>query len=107
VALCVDRRPAAAGARVCQGLADLAFLPDGNLVAAANAPKSGPGDGGGALWLLRAVPGGFTPELLQRFDGLKPEGVTLAPGGRSLMVVFDSVEDPRWMELPIPVDRKP
>jgi hypothetical protein len=99
VPLCVqDRR----GARVCQGLADLVFLDDGSLVAAANAPKGGPKDGGGAVWWLPAPVGTAPPRLLQRFPRLRPEGVARAPRG-GLAVVFDRDQDaPLWTELPLP-----
>jgi hypothetical protein len=99
VSLCV---PAKDG-QVCQGISDLTFLPDGSLVVSANAPKGGPKDHGGALWHLAAPVGKAAPVLLQRFPHLKPEGVTLSPDGRSLVVVFDrGQETPQWTRLPLP-----
>ncbi len=90
-----------AGAEVAQGIADLFFLPDGGLLLAANAPKGGPEDGGGALYLLRA--GAQAPQLLERFKGLKPEGVTLAHDGASLVVAFDNgTGAPSWTNVPLP-----
>lgn len=94
--------PDAEGVLVPEGVTDLLFLPDGRLVLAANAPKSGKADGGGAVWLL-AKPEA-TPVMLQRFLGLKPEGVTLSPDGKRLVVVFDrGQENPsQWVQLPVP-----
>lgn len=90
------------GKLVPQGVTDLLFLPDGRLVFAANAPKSGKPDGGGALWLLEKPDA--SPVLLQRFgDGLKPEGLTLTPDGKRLVVVFDRGQDvSQWAQLPLP-----
>jgi hypothetical protein len=46
--------------------------------------------------------------LLGRFPKLKPEGVTLSPSGRSLVVVFDcDTQAPKWTEIPLPVSAKP
>lgn len=100
VPLCV---PDTKGNKVCQGLSDMTFLSDGSLVVAANAPKGGPSDEGGALWHLPAPVGKAAPRLLHRFSGLKPEGVTLAPNGRLLKAVFDTgAGTPKWVEVPLP-----
>ena len=103
VRLCVDGKDA----QVCQGISDMTFLADGSLILSANAPKGGPKDNGGALWHLTA-PIGKTPAiLLGRFPKLKPEGVTLSPSGRSLVVVFDcDTQAPKWTEIPLPVPAK-
>jgi hypothetical protein len=92
---------------VPQGLADLLFLSDGSLVLLGNSPKGLVPDGGGALWWLRHPgPGTHTPTLLHRYSGLKPEGVSLAADGRSLIIVFDLVDQkrdpPRWSRWPLP-----
>jgi len=101
--LCVDAK----GEKVCQGISDMIFLPDGSLLLSANAPKGGPKDHGGAIWHLRAPVGNVPPVLLYRFDGLKPEGVTVAATGRSLVVVFDcDRETPKWTEIPFPTTKK-
>ena len=103
VPLCVDVR----GDRVCQGISDMTFLPDGSLVLSANAPKGGPKDHGGALWHLPSPVGKTPPVLLNRFPKLKPEGVTLSANGRSLVVVFDTdTESPKWTEIPLPASKK-
>jgi hypothetical protein len=97
--LCVDGK----GEKVCQGISDMTFLPDGSLVLSANAPKGGPKDHGGAVWHVPVPVGKSQPVLLARFPKLKPEGVTLSPDGRSLVVVFDCDEKiPKWTELPLP-----
>lgn len=102
VPLCVDVE----GERVCEGISDLTFLADGSLVLTANAPKGGPKDHGGSLWHLPAPVGKTAPVLLNRFPKLKPEGVTLSPGGTALVVVFDCDRDvPKWTELPLPGSR--
>lgn len=89
------------GGTARRGVSDLLDLPDGSLVLLANSPKGGADDGGGALYWLR--PGNRTPTVLREFPRLRPEGVTLAEDGRSLMVVFDSGSDlPRWASLPLP-----
>jgi len=88
------------GKSVCEGIADLAFLPDGSLLVAANAPKGMPSDGGGSLWKLDAANG--TPKLLKRFEGLKPEGVALAPDRTTAIVVFDTDgRQPLWIRWPL------
>ncbi len=88
------------GTQVAQGIADLTSLPDGDVVLVANAPKGMPPDGGGALY--RYKPGAPAPVLLHRFAGLKPEGVTLAPDGKSLVLVFDNdMRAPLWMKWPL------
>jgi hypothetical protein len=88
--------------RIPQGIADLATLPDGSLAIAANAPKGGAADGGGALYHF--VPGaGTAPRLLRHFSGLRPEGVTVSADGKELLVVFDQNDDPpMWMTWPLP-----
>lgn len=84
---------------VCQGVADMTFTSDGSLFLVANAPKGMPTDGGGALWKLGAS--GAPPELVRRFDGFKPEGITPSPDGRSLVIVFDTDRaEPRWLRMP-------
>jgi len=91
------------GQRVCQGVADLRFLADGSLVLLGNAPRGGGHDGGGAVWLARKPVADAVPELLAHFRDLKPEGVTIRPDGKKLVVVFDrDGEQPEWTELPLP-----
>jgi len=88
------------GKSVCEGIADLAFLPDGSLLVAGNAPKGMPTDGGGSLWKL--VLPNSAPKLLKRFDGLKPEGIALAPDQSSAIVVFDTDgRQPLWIRWPL------
>ncbi|HYQ02033.1 MAG TPA: hypothetical protein VER96_25340 [Polyangiaceae bacterium] len=88
------------GKSVCEGIADLAFLPDGSLLVAGNSPKGMPTDGGGSLWKLDAANG--TPKLLKRFDGLKPEGIALAPDHTTAIVVFDTDgRQPLWIRWPL------
>ena len=88
------------GKNVCEGIADLAFLPDGSLLVAGNAPKGMPTDGGGSLWKLGAP--NTAPTLLKRFEGLKPEGIALAPDHTSAIVVFDTDgRQPLWIRWPL------
>lgn len=93
-----------AGGRAPAGIADMTFLADGSLTVVGNSPKGSPSDGGGALWwLARLTPGLHAPTLLRHYQGLKPEGVTVAADGHSLIVVFDGGEDPpRWSSWPLP-----
>jgi hypothetical protein len=94
--LCVPHK----GQTVCQGIADLAFLPDGSLLVAANAPKGMAADGGGSLW-KQSAPNG-EPTLLKRFNDLKPEGIALAPDHTSAIVVFDTDgRKPLWIRWPL------
>jgi hypothetical protein len=87
-------------AYVCEGVADLAFLPDGSLLVAANSPKGMPSDGGGSLWKLDNATS--APTLLKRFDALKPEGVALAPDHASAIIVFDTDgQKPLWVRWPL------
>lgn len=93
--------PGPDGALVPEGVTDLLFLADGSLVIAANAPKSGKPDGGGAVWKLASADA--TPVLVQRFPGLKPEGLSLTPDGKQLAVVFDrGQEAAQWVRLTLP-----
>jgi hypothetical protein len=88
------------GKAVCEGIADLAFLPDGNLLVTANAPKGMPNEGGGSLWKLSGL--NTAPTLLKRFEGLKPEGVALSPDHTSAIVVFDTAgRQPLWIRWPL------
>ena len=88
---------------VCQGISDMTFLPDDSLVVTANAPKGSPTDHGGALWYLPIPVGVSPPVLLHRFAHLKPEGVTLSPTSKSLVIVFDRDHRPgQWTEVPLP-----
>ena len=88
------------GQAVCEGIADLAFLPDGSLLVAGNSPKGMPTDGGGSLWKLSGP--NTAPLLLKRFDGLKPEGIALAPDHSSAIVVFDTDgRQPLWVRWPL------
>jgi hypothetical protein len=65
-------------------------------VLTANAPKGMATDGGGALF--RLPPGAREPVLLRTFAGLKPEGVSLAEDGKTLVLVFDHDRlAPLWM----------
>jgi hypothetical protein len=85
---------------VCEGVADLAFLPNGSLLVLANTPKGLPTDGGGSLWQLSAP--NAAPSLLKRFDGLKPEGIALSPDHTSALVVFDTDgRKPVWTRWPL------
>jgi len=81
--LCVSRN----GSNVCEGVADMAFLPNGSLMIAANSPKNMPSDGGGSLFRL-ATPNA-DPVLLKHFKDLKPEGIAVAPNKQFALVVFD------------------
>ncbi len=89
------------GRAVHQGISDLLVLPDGSLVVLANSPKGAEHDGGGAMYWLKA--GARTPVLLQRFRGLKPEGVALSEDGKGLVLVFDNdSRPPLWMSWALP-----
>jgi hypothetical protein len=91
------------GTLVCQGISDMLFLADGSLVLTANAPKGGPNDGGGSLWYVPSPVAQSKPILLERFPGKKPEGLAYAPGGRELVIVFDTDQKtPSWTQYPIP-----
>lgn len=91
---------ATAQGQVVQGISDMSFLPDGSLLLLANSPKHMPADGGGALHLLRP---GEPPQLLRRFVGLKPEGITLTADGRAMIIVFDcDRQPPQWLRQELP-----
>ncbi|AKT41124.1 HlyD family secretion protein [Chondromyces crocatus] len=82
------------------GISDLQFMPDGSL-AITSTPSTADGDAG-ALWRVDSPQAGaLTPRLVQRFPGLKPEGVapSLSPG--KVMIVFDTgARPPSYQELP-------
>jgi hypothetical protein len=85
---------------VIEGISDMHFLGDGSLVLLANSPKGMPSDGGGALWWLKP---GAMPELLRRFPGYKPEGITTTAEGTALLIVFDrDRQQPAWLLQPLP-----
>jgi multidrug resistance efflux pump len=89
-----------AGQTTPGGISDLLFLADGSL-ALTSTPSTADG-AAGALWRVDRPEGGaLSPRLLQRFPGLKPEGIapSLSPG--KLMVVFDTGSAaPLFQELP-------
>ncbi|WP_437527470.1 HlyD family efflux transporter periplasmic adaptor subunit [Sorangium sp. So ce726] len=79
------------------GISELVFMPDGAL-ALTSTPSTADGDAG-ALWRVDRPEGGvLSPRLVQRFPGLKPEGITpsLTPG--ALTIVFDAAA-PSFQEL--------
>jgi hypothetical protein len=87
--------------RIPQGIADLTSLPDGSVIVVANSPKGREADGGGALYHF--APDKGATRLLQRFEGLHPEGVTMSADGKELVIVFDTNEKPPlWMRWPLP-----
>ncbi len=89
------------GREVCDGIADMTFLPDGSLLLVGNSPKGLPDDGGGSLWRMDGASKAAT--LVQSFPGLKPEGITLAPDGASAVIVFDTDgAQPMWTRLAVP-----
>lgn len=93
------------GGKVAEGISDMGFLPDGSLLLVANSPKKLPPDGGGALW-WRKQDGSV--EMLRRFPGLKPEGISLSDDKKSIVVVFDNDrKPPLWLHLPIPKQTPP
>ncbi|WP_437277525.1 HlyD family efflux transporter periplasmic adaptor subunit [Sorangium sp. So ce375] len=82
------------------GISELVFMPDGAL-AMTSTPSTADGDAG-ALWRVDHPEGGvLSPRLVQRFPGLKPEGITpsLTPG--ALTIVFDTgnTAAPSFQEL--------
>jgi hypothetical protein len=96
--------PSPGGGLVSEGIADLFFAPDGALYLCANSPKgAAEKDGGGTLWRVANQRGGrMNAEMVHRFSKLKPEGITAAPDGRTLTLVFDRDRlDPLWMRLPL------
>jgi hypothetical protein len=96
--------PSPGGGLVSEGIADLFFASDGALYLCANSPKgAAEKDGGGTVWRVADQRGGrMNAEVVHRFDKLKPEGITAAPDGRTLTLVFDRDRlDPLWMRLPL------
>jgi hypothetical protein len=103
--------PGPDGRPVSEGISDMLFARDGALYLTANAPKGSAPDGGGALWRWEppaagsgagAGAGAGAPELLQRFAGLKPEGLSPTPDGDALALVFDRGEaTPFWTTWPL------
>ncbi|WP_437947609.1 HlyD family efflux transporter periplasmic adaptor subunit [Sorangium sp. So ce296] len=88
-----------AGRATPGGISDLLFLPDGSL-AIASTPSTADGDAG-ALWRVDGPqPGALAPRLVQRFPGLKPEGIAPSLSAGKLMVVFDAGSSaPSFQEL--------
>ncbi|WP_433926423.1 hypothetical protein AB3662_26235 [Sorangium cellulosum] len=88
-----------AGRAAPGGISDLLFLPDGSL-AIASTPSTADGDAG-ALWRVDGPQAGtLAPRLVQRFPGLKPEGIAPSLSRGKLMVVFDAGSGvPSFQEL--------
>ncbi|MGK3969311.1 HlyD family secretion protein [Sorangium sp. So ce118] len=82
------------------GISELLFMQDGSL-AVTSTPSTEDGDAG-ALWRVdRPEAGVLAPRLVQRFPGLKPEGLTPSLAAGALMVVFDAGSAaPSFQELP-------
>lgn len=98
----VDVELAGAGARAPTpgGISDLCFLPDGSL-AIASTPSAADGAAGAVWRVARPEAGILLPQLLQRFPGLKPEGLSPALSSGKVLVVFDTgAETPSFAELP-------
>jgi len=86
---------------VPEGVADLTSLPDGRLAVLANSPKGREKDDGGSLYWLQPDTGAVT--FVHEWLGLHPEGVTVAPDGKALVIVFDAnTAPPRWTRWPLP-----
>ncbi|WP_437330367.1 HlyD family efflux transporter periplasmic adaptor subunit [Sorangium sp. So ce381] len=71
------------------GISDLLFLPDGSL-ALTSTPSTADGDAGALFRVDGPQPGTLAPRLVQRFPGLKPEGIAPSLSAGKLMVVFDA-----------------
>jgi len=81
------------------GISDLLFFQDGTL-AITSTPSTADG-AAGALWRVDHAQGGaMTPQLVQRFPGVKPEGISPSLAGGKLMLVFDAgAEAPLFQEV--------
>lgn len=86
------------------GISELLALPNGGLLIAATVSDPAADEASGALYWAQAPEGGAVSTVRVRdFDGLKPEGLSLAPTPGRLMVVFDRGADvPMFTELPWP-----
>ncbi len=58
----------------------------------------------GRLWHVKQpAPGSLSPRLVRTFQGLKPEGLSLAPTSGKLTIAFDAGSAvPSWLEIPWP-----
>lgn len=97
-----------------QGVADLLFAGSPpSLFVASNAPKVARTSTGGALWSWAAqavVPAAavIAPSLLAHFRGLHPEGLAVAPDGKTVVVLFDpGTGRPHWTSFPLPSPASP
>jgi multidrug resistance efflux pump len=92
------------GRTVPGGISDLVMLPEGALVLTATASGLRPKQQTGSLWRVAApTPGELTAVRVRVFDGLKPEGVALAPQPGELAIIFDTgLDTPLWLRLPWP-----
>ena len=91
------------GEQTPAGISELLFLPDGSLLLAATAPGAPDTQSGALWWAPEAQPGELVPRHVRTFEGLKPEGLALAPTPGRLKVAFDrGSEAPLWVELPWP-----
>lgn len=79
------------------GISELLFTAKGRLLVAATNDK------GGGVFSVTAGGEELRVEPVRSFPGLKPEGLSLTPDGRRLVVVFDCQQDtPLWAQLDIP-----
>lgn len=79
------------------GISELLFTATGRLLVAATNDK------GGGVFSVTAGGEELRAEPVRSFPGLKPEGLSLTPDGRRLVVVFDCQQDtPLWAQLDIP-----
>lgn len=92
------------GKTVPGGISELLFLPDGSLVLASTSSSVEGSVESGRLWHAKQpAAGALSPRLVRAFQGLKPEGLSLAPTPGKLTIAFDAGSAvPSWVEIPWP-----
>lgn len=90
------------GSTVRGGISDLLFDGDDSLVIAST-PSTAEAAAGGLWRVPQAGGGALKPELVRRFPGRKPEGMSRSLNAGKLMIVFDAGSaTPSFLEMPWP-----
>ena len=88
------------GRQVPGGLADMMFLDAQTLVVTSTASGLDPQEQASILAVAKVAEGEMTARTVRAFPGLKAEGISVAPGGKELAVVFDrGAEAAQWVKV--------
>ncbi|HEY4059312.1 MAG TPA: hypothetical protein VGM39_21995, partial [Kofleriaceae bacterium] len=90
------------GRQVAGGLADMMFLDAQTLIVTSTASGMDPQEQTSILAVARVAEGEMTAKTVRTFPGLKAEGISVAPDGKELAVVFDrGAEAAQWAKVSV------